>query len=223
MYLRISYTCDSASPRFPGNPENQVRKVLSIDRGDVCNAAEVFLFNHNGTHIDLPNHYHAGGRRLAEFDIADFIFERPVLVRVEIGVGEDITASMLEPFREQIEGKDLLLLRTGIGARRSHSEYTNNPYLTLDAARFLKSIHGLRAIGIDFLSVTNPEIKELGHEVHRILLGDLPDRKPVMIIEDMDLSREAVIAGFRRVFAIPLFFEEVDGMPCTVFGEYGTS
>ena len=48
MYLRVSYTSDSISPRFPGNPENEVLRLLSMDRGDVCNAAEVYLFNHNG-------------------------------------------------------------------------------------------------------------------------------------------------------------------------------
>ena len=222
MYLRISYTCDSASPRFPGNPENRVHKVLSMDCGDVCNAAEILLFNHNGTHIDLPNHYHSTGKCLVEFDVSDFVFERPVLVRLRVDVGQGITASTLEPFREQIEGKDLLLLRTGFGDRRSLPKYTDNPYLTLDAARLLRSFHGLRAIGIDFLSVTNLRMRELGHEVHRMLLGASPDGKPVLIIEDLDLSSAAVIERFRKVFVIPLFVDEVDGMPCTVFGEYDT-
>ncbi len=220
MYLRISYTCDSASPRFPGNPENQVRKTLSMDRGDACNAAEVVLFNHNGTHIDLPNHYHAGGRRLAEFDISEFVFNSPVLVRVEAGEGQGISIAALQTSRERIEKCDLLLLRTGFGHQRPLPEYTDNPYLTREAARFLRSMEGLRAIGIDFLSIANPRFQELGHEVHRILLSDSPDGRPLMIIEDLDLSRDGIISRFRRVFAIPLFVEEVDGMPCTVFGEY---
>lgn len=113
-----------------------------------------------------------------------------------------------------------MLLRTGFGVRRARAEYLDNPYLTLDAAELLSGVAGLRALGIDFLSVTNPRRRELGDEVHRVLLGDAPDGKPLVIIEDLDLSQGAVIDRFRRVFVVPLYVEGVDGMPCTVFGEY---
>ncbi len=197
-----------------------MRPVLKLADGNKCNTAEVCLFNHNGTHIDLPNHYHADGRRLVEHDICEFIFDRPILIRVDVGEGQAITAALLRPFKEAILGKDLVLLKTGFGARRASPEYMNNPYLTLDAAEFLRGLSSLRAIGIDFISVTNSRFQKLGDEVHRILLGEPPDGKPVLIIEDLELSSEAIIEQFHRVFAIPLFVEGVDGMPCTVFGEY---
>ncbi len=197
-----------------------MRSVLALADGDNCNAAEVCLFNHNGTHIDLPNHYHAGGRRLVDCDISEFIFDRPVLIHVGVGEGQAITAALLRPFKEAILGKDLVLLRTGFGARRAFPEYTNNPYLTLDAAKFLRKLSGLCAIGIDFLSITNARFQGLGDEVHRILLDESPDGKPILIIEDLELSSGAIIERFLRVFVIPLFVEGVDGMPCTVFGEY---
>ena len=72
MILRISHTQRSTDPRFPGNPANQVTPILAIHSGDQCNAAEVRMFNHNGTHIDCPNHYVASRERLAEYDLAEF-------------------------------------------------------------------------------------------------------------------------------------------------------
>lgn len=220
MFLRISYSHESNSPRYPGNPANRVRPVFRLAEGDNCNAAEVCLFNHNGSHMDLPNHYHAGGRQVADYDISEFIFSRPLLIRVGVGECQAITSTMLRRYEEMMVGKDLVLLRTGFGTLRAFPVYTNNPYLTLDAAQFLRGLSGLRAIGIDFLSLTNPRFQELGDEVHRVLLDDLLDGKPILIIEDLELSSEAIIDRFHRVFAIPLFVDGVDGMPCTVFGEY---
>jgi kynurenine formamidase len=220
MFHRISYIQGAGAPRFPGNPPNRIRAQLSLERGDNCNAYEVALFNHNGTHVDLPNHSIAKGRRLQSYEIVDFVFEKPVLIRLDCDTGQAITPAMLTPFVENLQGRDFLFLKTGFGSRRGSSEYLNNPYLTNDAAALLRRLHGLRALGIDFLSVTNPQLQEQGDQVHRILLDDPPDRKPIMIVEDLDLSKEAVIQRFRRVFVIPLLVEEVDSMPCTVFGEY---
>lgn len=195
----------------------------AIHAGDPANAALVSLFNHNGTHMDLPNHYYENGRRVADYDIAEFIFERPVLIEVRAGEGAAITAAILKPFEKAMGGKDFVFLRTGFGEQRDLPGYLNNPYLTPDAARLIRSVAGLRGLGIDFLSVGNPQQQKLGDEVHRILLDRSPDGKPVLIIEDMDLSAVTIIGGFRKIFAVPLFVEGVDGMPCTVFGEYEAS
>ena len=220
MYLRISYTHDANSPHFPGNPENRVEPVLALGKGDACNAAKVCLFNHNGTHIDLPRHYLEHGRCLVDYDIAEFIFRQPGLIRLKADPGQAIHAGMLKIHEEEIWAKDLLLLRTGCGSYRNSTAYTDNPYLSLDAAEFLRSMPRIRAIGIDFLSVTNPRFRMLGDEVHKTLLGDDPDEKPVLIIEDLDLSSADIIERFHRIFVVPLFVNGVDGMPCTVFGEY---
>lgn len=220
MYLRISYNHDTRSPTFPGNPTNQVRPVLAFSAGDSCNAAEVCLFNHNGTHADFPNHYHEQGRRVVDYDLAELVFERPALVSIEAGVGEPITPKQLRSAAGALEGSDFLLLRTGFGARRGSPEYTNNPYLSLDAAHFLRGFRRLRGLGMDFLSVTNARLRPLGDEVHRILLAESPDARAILLVEDLDLSVPEVIERFHRLFVVPIFMEGVDGMPCTVFGEY---
>jgi kynurenine formamidase len=218
-YHRISHTITLTAPRFPGNPPNQIDLVRSMAKGDSCNVALVTLFNHNGTHVDAPNHYHPDGRRVVDCELREFIFVAPVLLDVPAGEDEAITAEMLQPHAARLRNKDLALLRTGFGARRKEAAYLNNPYLTVDAAEWLKSLGTLRGIGLDFLSPTNPNRRPLGHEVHRILLGQ-GDAPPIMILEDLDLSAVEMIRRFRRVYAIPLYVDGVDGMPATVFGEY---
>lgn len=221
-YLRISYTHRLDSPRFPGNPGNQIRPVLSFDAGNSCNAAEVVLFNHNGTHIDFPNHYWPEGKRLFDYQIEDFVFRQPAIIDVQVEERQPISAQALESHELEIADRDLLLIRTGFSCKRRSPSYVNNPYLTTDAADYLRRQRGLRALGIDFLSVTNAHFQNLGDQVHRILLNHQPDGKPLLLIEDLDLSEAETIKRFRAVFVIPLFVEGVDGMPCTVFGEYET-
>ena len=115
---------------------------------------------------------------------------------------------------------DLLLLRTGFDQRREDSDYLFGPYLTRAAGTYLRlAFPYLRCLGLDCLSATNPHHREVGGELHRILLSEEPDGKPVHILEDVDLRARELIACLRRVFVVPLFAEEVDGTPCTVFGE----
>lgn len=220
MYVRISHTHRPGDPRFPGNPANQVIPILSLARGQTCNAAEVRIFNHNGTHVDCPNHYIAAGRPLSDYDVSDFVFHRPRLVEVAVAQGGALTQDLLAPFARDIAEADLLLLKTGAGAQRRTPAYLDNPYLTVDAAEYLRTFADLRAVGVDAISVTNPRFQALGDDVHRTLLGERAGRRPLFIVEDLDLRASDVIRRFQRVFIIPLFVEGVDSMPCTVFGEY---
>jgi arylformamidase len=219
MYHRISYTLDAVSPRYPGNPVNEVRPVLSMGEGHACNAAVVTLFTHNGTHIDMPRHYHGEGQCVAEAQVSELIFHRPALLSLNMEGGQAITAEMLRVHESMIRGKDLLLLQTGSHAHRYTEHYTASiPYLTMEAAQYLKTRQGVRAIGIDALSIANPEQQDLGDAVHRVLLG-AQDGEPILIIEDLDLSQAELITRFTKVYAIPLFVDGADSMPCTVFGE----
>jgi len=41
--------------------------------------------------------------------------------------------------------------------------------------------------------------------------------RPVLIVEDMSLGID--LQRVRRVFAVPIFFREIDSFPATVFAE----
>jgi kynurenine formamidase len=81
-----------------------------------------------------------------------------------------------------------------------------------------RSFKNLRAIGIDSISVGSHRHPNEAMETHRLLLGkESLASPPVMIIEDLNLG--AIKGPAKRLFAIPLFLQGVDGMPCTVFVE----
>jgi kynurenine formamidase len=177
------------------------------------------LFNHCGTHIDAPNHYDPEGRKLVDFSLDEFVFENPLLVEIPKGDHGLITAVDCENALDGRNCCDLLLIRTGFGRFRSSdpARYVDGcPGVSGAAARLLKEkLPGLRAIGLDFISLEWTTDKSHGFEAHQILLKD--KARPFLIIEDMNLDFE--VKRLKRIFAIPIFFREIDSFPATVFAE----
>ena len=120
----------------------------------------------------------------------------------------------------QIKNCDILLIRTGFGEKRGELIYSNNnPWISPDAAQFIRSCFiKLRAIGIDTISISSFKHIKAGETTHQVLLkkGDYTS-EPLLIIEDLKLG--ILSNNLRKLFAIPLFVDGVDSMPCTVFVE----
>jgi len=222
-FRRISYTLTTKDIVFPGNPPVEITQMLSMEQADLCNAWTLTLFNHNGTHLDFPNHYQRLGRKVTDYLVDELVFSHPYLLNLPRQADEAIKAADLKDLPSSAREADLLFLRTGFGACRGDQSYVFGPYLTEEAAQFLRAAFPhLRCLGLDCLSATNPKFMTVGEAAHRILLSDEPDSKPVLILEDLDLTDRDLIGEFRRVFVVPLFVEGVDGGPCTVFGETNT-
>jgi kynurenine formamidase len=205
---------------FPGNPPVEIAPMLSMEHGDSCNTWTLKLFNHNGTHLDCPNHYQRRGRNVADYTMDELVFTRPYIVDLPRGNDEAIEAADLMNFLDEAREADLLFLRTGFGVHRGTPTYVFGPYLTEGAGEYLRKMFPqLRCLALDCLSATNPNYRVVGEEVHRILLAEEPDKKPVLILEDVNLRHRERIMSFCRVFVVPLFVEGLDGMSCTVFGE----
>src|SRR5207249_211980 len=56
--------------------------IQSIARGDLANLFRLTMFNHCGTHIDSPNHYDLTGKKLVDFPLEHFVFEKPLLLDI---------------------------------------------------------------------------------------------------------------------------------------------
>jgi kynurenine formamidase len=217
-YVRVSYDLDSLMPVFAGNPPNRIEKIDSFENGDPWNSYRLTLFNHNGTHIDAPNHFDPNGRKICDYSVDDFVFTNPCLVDIPKGAGACINA-------EDLAGTggrdcDILLVRTGFHKMRNNEAYVaDNPWLAPSAADFIRrNFKNIGALGIDTISVASCRYPEEGGEAHRILLGDGDySSSPTMIIEDLNLG---LLAGrIKRFYAIPLFVLDADSMPCTAFAE----
>lgn len=174
------------------------------------------MANHTGTHVDAPNHFHREGRKIAEYQLEELIFEDVHLLDIPKSPGGEITVEDLEPHLGLLSRSSLVLLRTGLQSYRDSDPeaYSEKGLLiTPSAAKFIRrEAPSLRGLGLDAISISTPLRREEGRESHRILLSD----NKFLIIEDMDLAGKP--KKFRYVILAPLLLEEVDGAPCTVIG-----
>ncbi|MBI5140278.1 MAG: cyclase family protein [Candidatus Vogelbacteria bacterium] len=219
-FIKISYDIEPAMPIFEGNRPNKVEAVDSFKSGQTWNSYYLGIGNHNGTHIDAPNHFCPTGKRICDFEMSDFVFSAITLVDIPKKAGDGISVNDLAKIPRQKGNCDLLLLRTGFHKQRGRPAYTNNnPWLTQEAANFIRSkFRRLRAIGIDTVSIASLANLAAGGESHRILLDQGAFKSsPVMVIEDLNLAY--IPMKIKRLFAIPLFVTKVDSMPCTAFIE----
>ena len=222
MRKMISYPIDTNAPGWPGNPAYQAESYTSIKEGAHANTFMLHLFNHFGTHMDAPNHFNDHGAKLHTFSIDSFFYDKPLLLDIPKGVREKITAADLACCAEEIRDADLLLIRTGFERYRTADPelYSGNgPSVSCEAAKYLMDHYAgsLKAIALDFLSLSCPADHEDGIEAHRWLCGNYCEGN-IFIIEDVKMS-EIRAGRIKNAAAIPLFLTEVDSSPVTMWVE----
>ena len=199
----------------------RIEPFESMQKGDRLNTYNVTLFNHFGTHMDGPNHFNGQGRQLYELELSTFIFEKPLLVDIPKGRGELVEPEELMRFDEAIRAADLLLVRSGFSAmrasdNRAYSE--EGPAISARAAELIvERYQNLKAVGMDWISLSSPLHLEDGIRAHQIMLGKT-GAEPVLIIEDIDLSGLDPDT-LETVFALPLFIEGIDSAPVTILAK----
>ena len=199
----------------------RIEPFESMQKGDQLNTYNVTLFNHFGTHMDGPNHFNGQGRQLYELELSTFIFEKPLLVDIPKGRGELVEPEELMRFDEAIRAADLLLVRSGFSAmrasdNRAYSE--EGPAISARAAELIvERYQNLKAVGMDWISLSSPLHLEDGIRAHQIMLGKT-GAEPVLIIEDIDLSGLDPDT-LETVFALPLFIEGIDSAPVTILAK----
>jgi arylformamidase len=220
-FVRLSYEIRSGAPGWPGNPTYTWEQLSSIADGEIANYGLLHLYNHFGSHLDAPNHFNDGGRKIAQVPLDRFVYERPYLVDLPKGDRELVTRPELEAHDDALLDADLLLVRTGWSGVRAQDpgRYSyEGPGVSPEACEYLIEQPHLKAIALDFLSLASyHRLHPEGVLAHQILCGVGRADRYVIIIEDIDLS--GYPAETQRVYAIPLFPEEADSSPCTVFAE----
>jgi kynurenine formamidase len=192
-----------------------IRTLRSMACGDSCNVSRLSLENHWGTHVDCPAHFFPDGRRVADYDAAEWRFSHPCVMDLPLGEGVLVTP-------EDVAGTpadaDLLLIRTGFGRLRGSEAYScRNPGIRPETGHWLRENRPLlRGIGFDFVSISSYLHRELGREAHRAFLDPDGPNSPLLIIEDMDLTAE--LTGLAEALVAPLRIEAIDSAPCTVYG-----
>jgi arylformamidase len=186
----------------------------SIANGDTANTKFVSFHNHSGTHVDFPNHFFQDGKVCQDYNADFWIFEKPYLLVKDVKPNDLIkineTELLLIP-----EETDLLLLKTCFSDFREDELYwKNNPGISPEVADQLRMrCPAIRVIGMDFISLTSFQNREIGRAAHREFLG----KQPILLIEDMNLKK--LVNSPVKVMCFPVLLKDSDGAPITVVAE----
>ncbi len=130
MYYDITQEVFSGGV-YPGDASPSFVRAKSMERGDECNVTDFAMCAHNGTHIDAPAHYIAGGKTVESLELSRFAGKCVVCsaesAAAALGAGarrlllkgkEEITAA----FAARLRGKLLLLGVEGqsVGSAEAH-------------------------------------------------------------------------------------------------------
>ncbi len=180
-------------PIYEGDPPASVEVHMSMSDGAAANVSKLCFGAHTGTHVDAPNHFIDGSRRVEALELEKLIGPCRV-VAIESSV------HAIESYHlPALDGVERLIFKT------RNSEFWNEPergfrtdftYLTEAAARVIAKA-GIKLVGIDYLS-----IEKFGSEDFATHIALLTNE--VVILEGLDLRR--VQPGDYELVCLPLKF-----------------
>jgi arylformamidase len=202
--IDISLPVSSATVVWPSSPRPKFDRRLSIDGGDPVNDSNIFMNAHTGTHIDAPLHHFADGDAIDAADFDALLGDAWVLSMPDVA---EITPERLSAVWPA-GGAERVLLKTrnsrlwAQGATQFTEDFCA---LTAPAADWLVA-HGVRLIGIDYLSVQRFNDSPA---VHQVLL-----RAKVVLLEGLDLTVPA--PGKYELLCLPIRLVGLEAAPARV-------
>lgn len=204
-FFDLSQPIFAGCPGWPTYPPTVLEQTSTI-AVDGFNAERLDLITHTGTHLDVPYHFFADGKRLDEVPASEFqgpaavLDLRPLQPRQAIGPAE------LERCAGWLRPGDVAILCTGWGEKRSLDRVFlyEWPYLSGEGAEWLIS-RQVRAVAIDARSVGG-WAEGTGRPCHVALLG-----AGRWILEDIRVPEEVVAAGRCHLFAFPALLQGCGG------------
>ena len=198
----ITFPLSEQTPVYEGDPNVKIAVASSIAKGDAANVTGLCFGAHTATHVDAPNHFIEGTRKVHELELEKLIGDCKVLE-----LDESVLA--IEPEHlGNLEKTERILFKT------RNSGFWNEPekgfrkdftYISTAAAKVLADAE-IKLVGIDYLSVEQFGSKDFA--THITLL-----EKEIIIIEGLDLRE--VSAGDYELICLPLkiISETGDGAP----------
>ncbi len=187
----VTFPISEQTPIYEGDPKVKIEAAHQIAKGDAANVSHICCGVHTATHVDAPNHFVEGGRRVDELSFEKLIGKCRV---VEI---EESAMSIEAKHVENLENVERVLFKT------RNSQFWNEPemgfrkdftYIEPEAARILVE-KNIKLVGIDYLSVE--KFGSTDFMTHITLL-----KNEVVIIEGLDLRE--VPAGDYELICLPL-------------------
>ena len=194
--IDLSVVINEDTPVYPGDPKVVIKPAGVFDK-DGYNDHLVSIGTHVGTHIDAPFHMLAGGKKLDQIPIEQFV-----------GRGRYINAQdgfNLENVKNSdIREGDIVLFHTGIISRYHEPNYFQDyPEIPEDVARYLVD-KKIKMVGMDMSGPDHPP-----HNIHKILLEG-----GVLIIENLTNLDQLENKDF-TIYALPINLQ-LDGASARV-------
>ncbi|MBA2378424.1 MAG: cyclase family protein [Blastocatellia bacterium] len=192
-FYDITVPISNSVPIYDGDPRASVDVHLAMAEGGPANVSQLCFGAHTGTHVDAPNHFIDGTRRVEDLDLNKLI--GPCRV---VGVAADVTAIGPEHLTG-IDGAERVIFKTrnsNFWATPEDGFRTDFTYITPEAARKLAEMK-VQLVGIDYLSVEKFGSDDFA--THIALL-----EQEIVILEGLDLR--GVAAGDYELICLPLKF-----------------
>ncbi len=222
MLISLSYPLSSSTPFYDGLQKPRIDPLYQLSKGDVCNSSYFTTSNHCGTHVDAPNHFNPSGRKIADFSPEELVFDDVREYRLPLAPSELIEARHFDALGSSYEPCKALILRSGYGIYRTknpHAYVHDNPGFSRSGAeRLMEQLPNLKALLVDFPSISATRHEAEGAEAHRVFLGCQGyGERTILLAEDCAIPDP--LPGIERLFLVPWFVEGLDSAPCTIWAE----
>jgi arylformamidase len=199
----VTVPIGAGTPIYAGDPPALVESAKRLAAGDSANVSKLAFGAHTGTHVDAPNHFIEGTRRVDRLDLTKLI--GPCRV---VRVADDVQTIGPEHIGD-VDGFERILFKTKNSMYWNESQFHSDfAHLSPDAADALVA-KGVVLVGIDYLSIERFHSGD--HAVHKAFLS-----KEIVILEGLDLRE--IEPGDYELICLPLKYVggEGDGAPARV-------
>jgi len=221
----LSYTLSNSTPAYGNEGLLEINKISSIMNGDSCNKSELHIESHIGTHIDAPYHFDQQGMTLEKYQADFWVCNNPFVIDYPVKPGKIIDIELENELAQMSQETDILLIRTNFSKYRKNDlkKYVfNGPGISPNLGYSLRKNSNIRMIGFDFISLSSYNNRKLGHKAHKAFLSNMEENKnpidPILIIEDMDLSK--LFSLPKKIIVSPIRYTHSDGAPVTVIATF---
>lgn len=201
-WIDVSVPIENGMVHWPNEIPVEIKKLSSIENGDIANVTILSMSVHTATHIDAPLHFFKNGKDIAALPVD--VMMGPAKV-IEIRDKHSINLNEIENI--SLKKGDRVLFKTHNSDKNWAMQGFLQDYvfLSTEAALYLKE-REIAVIGVDYLSVAG---LNNGAEVHRILLG-----AEIVIIEGLNLKN--IEQGDYEMICLPIKIKGADGAPSRV-------
>ncbi len=217
-YIYLSFPISEGMPVYGGRAKMGLKATRAISKGDSVNAYRFSMESHWGTHIDAPRHFFNNGKSIKDYPPCTWVFKSPQVINLSLKPSEIVKVGKW--IKKIKPSNDIIVFRSGWSRFRKDKKYIyQNPGMHPEIGTCLREAYpNVRAVGIDWISVSSGKDKPLGREAHRAFLDPEGKGNPLLVIEDMRLPVK--LPGFESIFILPFVVLGIDSAPCTVLGAH---